>query len=83
MLMIDGTIGVTKQDARLAALIADRGRACILLINKWDLVKQDPERNSSVIQDEIITSLPHLSWSKVIYISALTGKGCHRIVPTL
>jgi GTP-binding protein len=79
ILMIDGVEGVSKQDARLAALIADRGRACIILINKWDIVKDMPERNSAVVDDEIQTSLPHMSWAKVLYTSALTGKGCHRI----
>ena len=77
--MIDGVEGVSKQDARLAALIADRGRACIILINKWDIVKDMPERNSVVVDDEIQMSLPHMSWAKVLYTSALTGKGCHRI----
>ena len=41
--MIDGVEGVSKQDARFAALIADRGRACIILINKWDKVKNMEE----------------------------------------
>jgi GTP-binding protein len=80
LLIVDGTDGVSKQDARLAALISDRGRGCALLINKWDLVKKDPERNSAVVTDEIRQSLPHLSWAPVIFISALTGKGCHRIL---
>jgi GTP-binding protein len=79
ILMIDGVEGVSKQDARLAALISDRGRACIILINKWDKVKNMPDRNSVVLEDEIETSLPHMSWAQVLYTSALTGKGCHRI----
>jgi GTPase len=81
LLMIDGTEGITHQDARLAALIADRGRACIVLINRWDLVRQDPDRNVHVIKDELETSLPHLYWAPELYISALTGKGCQRILP--
>ncbi len=83
ILMIDGVEGVSKQDARLAALISDRGRACIILINKWDVVKNLEERNSAVVDDEIETSLPHMSWSEVLYTSALTGKGCHRIIPLI
>ena len=42
LLMIDGE-GVTS--GKLGALIADRGRGCILLVNKWDKVREDPERN--------------------------------------
>jgi GTP-binding protein len=83
ILMIDGVEGVSKQDARLAALIADRGRACIILINKWDKVKNMEERNSAVVDDEVQMSLPHMSWAEVLYTSALTGKGCHRIIPLI
>ena len=81
--MIDGVEGVSKQDARLAALIADRGRACIILINKWDKVKGMEDRNSAVVDDEVEMSLPHMSWAEVLYTSALTGKGCHRIIPLI
>ena len=81
LLMIDGTEGVSHQDARLAALIEDRGRAVIILINKWDLVREDPERNVHIIDDELDVSLPHLRWAPRLYIAAKTGKGCHLILP--
>jgi GTP-binding protein len=81
LLMVNGAEGPSKQDARLAALIRDRGRACILVINRWDEVKAMPDRNSHVIKDELETELGHISWAPVLYISALTGKGCQRILP--
>ena len=83
LLMIDGVEGITNQDARLANLISERGRGCILLINRWDLVKQMPNRNVHVLRDEIEQSLPHLSWAPTLYISAMTAKGTHRILPTV
>ena len=83
LLLVDGTKGVSKQDARLASLVSDRGRGCVLLLNKWDKVKTDPERNSAVVSDEIEQVLPHLAWAPVLFISALTGKGCHRILPAV
>ncbi len=81
ILMIDGAEGITTQDARLASLIVDRGRACVLLINKWDAVRLDPERNVQVLKDELERSMPHMVWAPELYISALTGKGCQRILP--
>jgi GTP-binding protein len=81
LLIIDGTEGVSHQDARLASLIVDRGRAVIILANKWDMVKRDPERNSKVVTDEFERRLPHLKWAPVLFISALTGKGVQRIFP--
>ena len=83
ILLLDGSDTVSKQDARLAALIADRGRGCIVLINKWDIVNNMEDRNSAVVEDELEQSLPHISWAPVSYISALTGKGCHRIIPLI
>ena len=79
LLMMNATEPVSHQDARLAALIADRGRATVVLFNQWDRVKSDPERNVRVVNDERDQKLPHLSWAPSLYISALTGKGCGRI----
>ena len=79
LLMMNGTEPVSHQDARLAALIADRGRATVVLFNQWDKVKSNPDRNVRVVNDERDQKLPHLSWAPSLYISALTGKGCGRI----
>jgi GTP-binding protein len=81
LMMIDGTQPPSTQDARLANLAVDRGRAVILVINRWDLVRPMPERNAMVVEDELQQAFPHLSWAPRMYISALTGKGCHRLLP--
>ena len=83
LLMINGEEGPSKQDARLASLINDRGRACVILINRWDAVKDMDDRNSRVLKDELEDELGFVSWAPVLYISALTGKGCHRIIETV
>jgi GTP-binding protein len=79
LLVMDATDPVSHQDARLAALIADRGRGTLVVFNKWDKVKVDPDRNVRVVSDEREQRLPHLSWAPSLYISAMTGKGCGRI----
>ena len=80
LLMIDGVEGVTGQDAKLAQLVHERGRAAIIVINKWDLVQKMPDRHSGVLEDELKRRLPHLDWAPVLYISARTGKGCGHIL---
>ncbi len=80
MLVIDGAEGVTDQDAALAELIEERGRAVVLLVNKWDMVREIEDRNIKVLEDEVERKLPHLSWAPVLYISALTGKGCQKVL---
>ena len=83
LLMLDGIEGITAQDARLAGLIEDRGRACVILANRWDLAKNNDEVSSKEIAYQVTHDLPHVSWAPVLYISALTGKGCHRILPSV
>ncbi len=80
MLVLDGEEGVTEQDAHLAALVQERGRALVLLVNKWDLVRENADRNITVLEDELDRRLPHVRWAPVLYISALTGKGCARVL---
>jgi GTP-binding protein len=83
LLMIDATVGITEQDAKLAQLVNERGRALILLFNKWDLVKGMEEMDSHVIEDQIHEKLPHATWAPHLFVSAKTGKGVHRILPTI
>lgn len=80
LLMIDGDEGVSEQDARLAKLVIERGRGLMLLFNKWDLVREDPDKNVKTVEDDLDRRMPHTTWAPVLYISALTGKGCHRIL---
>ncbi len=83
LLMIDGTEGPTDQDARLAQLVDDRGRALIVLINKWDLVRDDPDINARTTEEALERRLPHITWAPHLFISAKTGKGLHRVLPTV
>ena len=43
LLVLDATEGVTDQDARVGGFIHEKGKGCILLVNKWDLIKKDSE----------------------------------------
>ena len=83
LLMIDASHGPSEQDARLASLVIDRGRCLIVLLNKWDLVKGDPERNIRVLRDELERKMPHTEFAPTLQICAQTGKGCHLISPTV
>lgn len=81
LLIVDGTEGITDQDAKLARLVSDRGRALVVLVNKWDLAKEDPDINSHLVDDDIARRLPHAVWAPHLFISAKTGKGVHRVLP--
>lgn len=83
LLVIDGTVGPTDQDAKLAKLVQDRGRGLIVLVNKWDLAKNNEEMHSKDLEEDLQRRMPHVTWAPHIFISAKTGKGTHRILPTV
>lgn len=72
VLVIDGTEGVTDQDASLAGYILERGRAVVVVVNKWDRI--DSEDRQSVL-DEMNRRLPFMSFANSHTISALKRRG--------
>ncbi len=83
VLVIDGTEGPTEQDARLAQLVNDRGRGLVIVVNKWDLAREDPDISSRSTEDDMQRRLPHVWWAPHLFISAKTGKGVHRLLPMI
>lgn len=78
LLMIDAQEGPTHQDARLAELISDKGRACIVLLNKWDLVPKEAAETPNV-EGILKESLLAVGYAPVVIISAVTGRGVDKI----
>jgi GTP-binding protein len=79
LLVIDALDGVTEQDQKLAGRIEEDGRACVIVVNKWDAVDKD----SYTIYDydkQISARLNFLDWAKRIYISAMTGQRVPKIL---
>ena len=78
VLVIDAIDGVTDQDQKLAGRIEEQGRACLIVVNKWDLVEKS---NSTIyqVEKELRSKLYFLHWSKMIFISALTGQRVENI----
>ncbi|WP_448562416.1 ribosome biogenesis GTPase Der [Trichothermofontia sp.] len=79
LLVIDVLEGVTEQDQRLAGHIADEGRGCVLVINKWDAVEKDAY---SIYEYErsLRSRLYFLDWAEMIFISAKTGKRVEKVL---
>jgi len=77
LLVIDGTIGLTDQDQRVANFAAERGCAMVILLNKWDAV-EGPEAKEA-ISTRVEERLGFVGYAPVLRISALTGKGVDKI----
>jgi GTPase len=79
LLVIDAIDGVTEQDQKLAGRIADDGRACIIVVNKWDAIEKD----SYTIYDyekQLQDRLHFTEWAETIFISAKTGQRVEKIL---
>ena len=73
LLVIDATRGVSDQESKIAGIIHQEAKACIILINKWDLV----EKESNTMEEFTLTvreKLPFLTFAPVVFISAETGQ---------
>ncbi|HBX76656.1 MAG TPA: ribosome biogenesis GTPase Der [Acidimicrobiaceae bacterium] len=80
LLVIDATEGITHQDQRLAERIDASGSPIVVLLNKWELLNEEG-RNEVLYQ--MSQRLHFLGDSAVLRISALNGRGVHRLLPAL
>ena len=80
LLLTDATEGITHQEKRIANLIEEEGKGCILVINKWDLVK-DVQQEKSL--RAIRQNIPFLQHCPVIFTSALQGRNINKVFPTV
>ena len=77
LLVVDASVGVTEQDQKVAGLAIKRGCALVVLLNKWDLLKDDREREQCMATVE--RRLTFAQWAPVLRISALTGRSVEKI----
>jgi len=81
LVLLDATAGITDQDARIAGYAYDVGRACILAVNKWDLVRESASLREE-FTERIRNKMKFLVFSPVLFISATSGLNLPRLFPT-
>ncbi len=78
VILIDGTEGVTEQDAKIAGIAHDKGKGIIIAVNKWDIVEKDDKtiyRQSERIR-QVLSFMPY---AEIMFISAKTGQRLHKM----
>jgi len=78
LIMLDAAAGITEQDVRIAGYAFEKGKACIFLLNKWDLVEKS-DRVFKQIKEDIRYQAKYLSFAPILTISALTGRRVPKI----
>ena len=76
ILVLDAHEGVTEQDATLLGLISDKGRALLIVINKWDGLD---DYQKSEVKRKLDIKLSFVNYATVHYISALHGSGVGKL----
>ncbi|AKG22273.1 ribosome biogenesis GTPase Der [Calothrix sp. 336/3] len=79
LLVIDALDGVTEQDQKLVGRVLDEGRACVLVVNKWDAIEKD-SYTIYEYQKHLEQRLHFTEWTETIFISALTGLRVEKIL---
>ena len=79
LLMIDATQGVTEQDSKIAGYVDEKGKAAVIVINKWDAVEKDTGTMDKYVK-EVREHLKFMAYAPVVFISALTGQRTNRIL---
>ena len=78
LIMIDAQDGVTEQDTKVAGLAHEAGKACIIVVNKWDLVEKD-DKTMDRMREDIRRDLSYMPYAPIVFISALTGQRVTRL----
>ena len=79
LLLLDSREGVTDQDARIGGFIHEKGKGCILVVNKWDLVEKDSQTMVQY-EEKVREELKYLSYAPILFISALKGQRVKKVL---
>ena len=82
MVVIDAEEGITEQDLTIAGYAYDRGRAIVLVVNKWDTLTKD-NRTMKKFSDEVRMQFKFLPFAPILFVSALTGQRVAKVMDTV
>jgi len=78
LVLIDAEDGLTDQDTKIIGLAYERGKACIIVVNKWDKIEKDNSTVGKFVED-IKDQIKFLDFAPIIFISAVTGQRAPKI----
>jgi GTPase len=80
VVLIDAADGITEQDTKVIGYTQDQHRGLILVVNKWDLIRNDKKKQQKIL-DEIGRAVPFVGFAPLLTVSALDGFGIKRLFP--
>lgn len=73
VILIDGTVGFTEQDSKVAGIAHEAGKGCVICVNKWDAVEKD-DKTMQVMRKQLEQDFAFMSYAPMVFISAKTGQ---------
>lgn len=74
VIVIDATVGFTEQDSKVAGYAHDKGKACVIAINKWDAVEDKTDKTMQEFTKKLEVDFSFMSYAPFVFISAKTGQ---------
>ncbi|MGL5757131.1 MAG: ribosome biogenesis GTPase Der [Paraclostridium sp.] len=82
LIVIDAEQGVTEQDTKVAGIAHDEGKACLFVINKWDLIEKN-DKTMSLYTKEIRDKFPFMAYAPIVFVSAKTNQRMNKILESV
>lgn len=82
LLLLDGEKGITEQDQRLAGYVDEAGRGLVLVVNKWDLIKER-EKSRELYLNNLRRMFSFVPYAQIAFVSALTGWRLEKLFPLI
>ncbi|MBQ7925599.1 MAG: GTP-binding protein, partial [Lachnospiraceae bacterium] len=82
VLVIDAKEGVVEQDAKIAGIAHDRGKAVIIVVNKWDAVEKN-DKTMNEMTKKIRDTLSYMPYAEMLFVSALIGQRLPKLFETI
>ena len=74
VIVIDATVGFTEQDSKVAGYAHDKGKACVIAVNKWDAIEDKTDRTMDDFRKKLEVDFSFMSYAPFVFISAKTGQ---------
>lgn len=78
VILLDGVEGFTEQDSKVAGLALEQGKACIIAVNKWDIVEKDGKTMDSM-RKTLMNDFSFMPYAPILFLSAKTGQRIDRL----
>ena len=79
VIVIDATVGFTEQDSKVAGYAHDKGKACVIAVNKWDAVEDKTDKTMNEFRKKLEIDFSFMSYAPFVFISAKTGQRVEKL----